>query len=99
MFMFREPLGQGSDGEPVYLKDIWPSGEEIARAVEQVSTEIDVHVPRQRVSDHQRRRGQPVGFHQRVDTPFEKKQSKKATSPSGRCSPATVTSKGVSTRW
>jgi aconitate hydratase len=27
----REPLGQGSDGEPVYLKDIWPSGEEIAR--------------------------------------------------------------------
>lgn len=24
---------------------------------------------------------------------------KKATSPSGRCSPATVTSKGVSTRW
>ncbi|PLM91246.1 aconitate hydratase, partial [Klebsiella variicola] len=36
----REPLGQGSDGEPVYLKDIWPSGEEIARAVEQVSTEM-----------------------------------------------------------
>ncbi len=26
--------------EPVYLKDIWPSGEEIARAVEQVSTEM-----------------------------------------------------------
>ncbi|MBN0357946.1 aconitate hydratase, partial [Pseudomonas aeruginosa] len=26
----REPLGQGKNGEPVYLKDIWPSGEEIA---------------------------------------------------------------------
>ncbi len=28
----REPLGTGSDGQPVYLKDIWPSREEI-RAV------------------------------------------------------------------
>lgn len=25
-----EPLGQGTDGEPVYLKDIWPSNQEIA---------------------------------------------------------------------
>ena len=25
----REPLGTGSDGEPVFLKDIWPSREEI----------------------------------------------------------------------
>jgi aconitate hydratase len=25
-----QPLGTGSDGEPVYLRDIWPSGEEIA---------------------------------------------------------------------
>jgi aconitate hydratase len=24
-----EPLGQGSDGQPVYLKDIWPSNQEI----------------------------------------------------------------------
>jgi aconitate hydratase len=30
-----EPLGSGSDGEPVYLADIWPSSEEIADAVEQ----------------------------------------------------------------
>jgi len=28
-----EPLGTGSDGQPVYLKDIWPSNEEIAAAV------------------------------------------------------------------
>ena len=25
-----EPLGQGSDGRPVYLRDIWPSNEEVA---------------------------------------------------------------------
>ena len=25
----REPLGTGSDGEPVYLRDIWPSNKEI----------------------------------------------------------------------
>jgi aconitate hydratase A / 2-methylisocitrate dehydratase len=28
-----EPLGEGSDGEPVYLKDVWPSAEEIKRVV------------------------------------------------------------------
>ena len=36
----REPLGTGKDGQPVYLKDIWPSGIEVAQAVEQVSTEM-----------------------------------------------------------
>ncbi|MCB1610892.1 MAG: aconitate hydratase, partial [Xanthomonadales bacterium] len=29
----REPLGTGSDGQPVYLKDIWPSNHEIAETV------------------------------------------------------------------
>jgi aconitate hydratase len=33
-----EPLGEGKDGQPVYLKDIWPSSQEIADAVAQVST-------------------------------------------------------------
>ena len=28
-----EPLGTGSDGQPVYLKDVWPSTEEVAAAV------------------------------------------------------------------
>nr|WP_049569544.1 aconitate hydratase AcnA [Nonomuraea sp. SBT364] len=28
-----EPLGTGADGEPVYLRDIWPSPEEIAEVV------------------------------------------------------------------
>ena len=28
-----EPLGNGSDGKPVYLKDIWPSNEEITDTV------------------------------------------------------------------
>jgi aconitate hydratase len=33
-----EPLGTGSDGQPVYLRDIWPTQKEIATAVEQVNT-------------------------------------------------------------
>jgi aconitate hydratase len=28
-----EPLGEGSDGEPVYLRDVWPSSEEIKQLV------------------------------------------------------------------
>ncbi|WP_223508505.1 MULTISPECIES: aconitate hydratase AcnA [unclassified Pseudomonas] len=34
----REPLGDGKDGKPVYLRDIWPSSKEIADAVNQVNT-------------------------------------------------------------
>ncbi|WP_454255351.1 aconitate hydratase AcnA [Pseudomonas sp. Marseille-Q8238] len=33
-----EPLGTGKDGQPVYLKDIWPSQTEIAEAVAKVDT-------------------------------------------------------------
>ncbi|WLD57990.1 aconitate hydratase AcnA [Salinispirillum sp. LH 10-3-1] len=33
-----DPLGQDAQGNPVYLKDIWPSQQEIATAVEQVRT-------------------------------------------------------------
>ncbi len=29
----KEPLGQGADGRDVYLKDIWPSQDEIARTI------------------------------------------------------------------
>jgi aconitate hydratase len=32
--LLEDPLGTGSDGEPVYLRDIWPSTEEIAETVE-----------------------------------------------------------------
>lgn len=35
-----EPLGADLAGKPVYLKDIWPSPEEIAAAVQQVSTDM-----------------------------------------------------------
>ncbi len=31
--LLSEPLGEGSDGEPVYLRDIWPSSEEIKETV------------------------------------------------------------------
>ncbi|HEX5982818.1 MAG TPA: aconitate hydratase, partial [Solirubrobacterales bacterium] len=29
----EEPLGEGSDGEPVYLRDVWPDADEIKRVV------------------------------------------------------------------
>jgi aconitate hydratase len=29
----RDPLGTGADGEPVYLRDVWPSPEEVREAV------------------------------------------------------------------
>ncbi len=34
----KEPLGKGKDGEDVYLKDVWPSQEEVAAAVGQFVT-------------------------------------------------------------
>jgi len=34
--MEREPLGMSQDGEPVYLRDIWPSEKEVQNAVNQV---------------------------------------------------------------
>ena len=36
-----EPLGTGSDGQPVYLKDIWPSSAEIAETV-RASINVDM---------------------------------------------------------
>ncbi|ROP62338.1 aconitase [Enterobacter sp. BIGb0383] len=36
----KDPLGEDSQGNPVWLKDIWPSGQEIAQAVGEVSTEM-----------------------------------------------------------
>ncbi|HVE12401.1 MAG TPA: aconitate hydratase AcnA [Elusimicrobiota bacterium] len=29
----KEPLGTGKDGKPVYLKDVWPTNDEVAKAV------------------------------------------------------------------
>jgi aconitate hydratase len=33
--LFEEPLGTDSDGNPVYLKDIWPSPQEIEEVIDQ----------------------------------------------------------------
>ncbi|GAA3890560.1 MULTISPECIES: aconitate hydratase AcnA [Gibbsiella] len=38
--LLNQPLGEGRDGQPVYLKDIWPSSQEIAQAVAKVRTEM-----------------------------------------------------------
>jgi aconitate hydratase len=39
----RDPLGTGADGKPVYLKDIWPTNQEVADAVAQVSADMFAH--------------------------------------------------------
>ncbi|MGI8740402.1 MAG: aconitate hydratase [Gammaproteobacteria bacterium] len=31
--LYKQPLGKGKDGKPVYMKDIWPSAKEIQEAV------------------------------------------------------------------
>ncbi len=36
----KEPLGNDKNGNPVYLKDIWPSQKEIAEAVERVRSDM-----------------------------------------------------------
>ncbi len=36
----REPIGKGSSGQPVYLKDIWPSNEEVAEMVALVNAQM-----------------------------------------------------------
>ena len=33
--LYNEPVGYDPNGEPVYLKDIWPTAEEVRKAVEQ----------------------------------------------------------------
>src|SRR3546814_4722965 len=35
-----EPLGNDRDGNPVYMRDIWPSSQEVANAVAQVNTSM-----------------------------------------------------------
>ena len=36
----EEPLGKGSDGKPVYLKDVWPSQKEVDDAMKSVSAQM-----------------------------------------------------------
>ena len=36
----KEPLGSGSDGKPVYLKDIWPTQKEVDDAMKSVSAQM-----------------------------------------------------------
>ena len=38
--MNSDPLGKGKDGQPVYLKDIWPSQEEIEEAEKLISSDM-----------------------------------------------------------
>ncbi len=46
--LLNEPLGQGRDGEDVYLRDIWPSSQEVE---ETVSSSIESEMFRRRYGD------------------------------------------------
>ena len=54
----REPLGETPDGEDVFLKDIWPTHEEIAELVEQTVTRGNFREVRRRLQG--RRKWQSV---------------------------------------
>ena len=68
--MVNEPIGTGSNGEPVFLKDIWPTNEEIR-------TLIDAHVH----SEMFRRRYADV---YRGDERWRRSRSRVATPTAGR---------------
>ncbi|HVL64322.1 MAG TPA: aconitate hydratase AcnA [Actinomycetota bacterium] len=36
----NDPLGEGADGEPVYLRDVWPSPEDVQAAMSSVKSEL-----------------------------------------------------------
>lgn len=36
----NDPIGTGNDGKPVYLKDIWPTAEELKEAISKVNSEL-----------------------------------------------------------
>ena len=38
--MTREPIGEDNSGQPVYLKDVWPSNEEVAEMVALVNAQM-----------------------------------------------------------
>ncbi|HEY8490154.1 MAG TPA: aconitate hydratase AcnA [Dehalococcoidia bacterium] len=37
---YTQPIGTGSDGNPVYLRDIWPSQQEIYQAIETINSQM-----------------------------------------------------------
>ncbi len=55
MDLYKEPLGLGKDGKPVYLKDIWPGDERDPRSHREARDVDDVQVElRERVQGRQR---------------------------------------------
>jgi aconitate hydratase len=42
----KEPLGTGSDGKPVYLRDIWPTNKEIGdvESIRRISCSVMIHL-------------------------------------------------------
>ena len=55
--LMNEPIGDDKDGEPVYLRDIWPTQEEVLDVVQKVDHAGDVHASSMATSSTATRRG------------------------------------------
>ncbi len=72
------PLGTGPDGQPVYLKDIWPSDQEIFDTVRAAPRPRPVHRPLRRGVQGHRGMAGDRGRHLQRDLPLERRQHLRA---------------------
>ena len=86
--LLEDPLGEDSDGEPVYLRDLWPSSEEIKQAVaDAVRSDMftksyaDVFKGDERWARARHARGRPLHL-ARLDLRPQARRSSRAWTPS-----------------
>ena len=56
----KEPIGQGKDGKPVYLKDLWPSQQEVDQAMRSIESSMFHKTYAEVFQGDERWRGLPV---------------------------------------
>ena len=102
-----EPLGQDADGDDVFLKDIWPSPQDVAAVVgEAITSEMYADVVLRRLRRHRPLEGhrgaaaatrspgtpsRPTCASPRTSTACSASPSRSPTSPAPRCSPCSAT--------
>ena len=79
-----EPIGTGSDGEPVYLRDLWPSQQEVADAV---SASLD----RDQFTEQYGRVFEGSDEWRAIDTPAATSTSGARRAPTSRSRPSSPT--------
>ena len=68
--LVTEPLGEGGDGKPVYLRDIWPSNQEVADTVAQRGEARGFRAALRQRASRDRRNGAQVPSSRRPDLRF-----------------------------